>query len=319
MHRFPLRPVPCIIVLLACTPALACAPADDDEGAAASDAAATTDTTAAAADTVSAIADVGFATPESVLHDEQADVYLVSNINGEPLGRDDNGFIARIRPDGGVESLKWIDGAADAITLNAPKGMALHGDTLFVADIDSVRAFHRTSGESLGARGIDGVSFLNDMAAGPDGTLYVTDTGLDASFAPTGRDAVYRFGAEGPSALVEGAQLRNPNGIVAESDALVMVPFGSATVMRFPLDGSAPDTIATLPAGQLDGIVRTAAGEYIVTSWEGSAVYRIAADGTVTTLAENLEAPADLGYDARRQRVLIPLFNGNRVEVRRAN
>jgi hypothetical protein len=31
---------------------------------------------------------------------------------------------------------------------------------------------------------------------------------------------------------------------------------------------------------------------------------------------ENVEAPADIGWDQRRNRLLIPLFNGNRIEVR---
>src|SRR5690606_2020384 len=109
---------------------------------------------------ITSIADVGLQTPESVLYDELADIYIVANVNGAPLDRDGNGFISRIRPTGEVESLKWIDGAADGVTLNAPKGMAVHGDTLFVSDIDSVRAFHRTSGQPLGARGIAGATFL---------------------------------------------------------------------------------------------------------------------------------------------------------------
>jgi hypothetical protein len=67
------------------------------------------------------IAQVGFATPEAVLHDTTADVYLVSNINGGPADKDDNGFIARLAPTGAVLTLKWIDGAADGITLHGPK------------------------------------------------------------------------------------------------------------------------------------------------------------------------------------------------------
>ena len=39
------------------------------------------------------IKDVGFMTPESVLHDAEQDIYLVANINGDPLGVDGNGFI----------------------------------------------------------------------------------------------------------------------------------------------------------------------------------------------------------------------------------
>lgn len=295
--------------------AVACAPGDQPADSAADDTAAV-DTAAGAAQQDVVIADGVFSTPESVLHDQQADLYYVSNINGSPAEHDDNGFITRVRPDGTIESPKWIDGASEAVTLHAPKGMAVVGDTLWVADIDTVRAFHRSTGAPLGTRGVPGASFLNDVAAGPDGAVYVTDTGVDASFAPTGSDAILRLTATGASPVASGAMLGNPNGIVVDDGAIIVVPFGSATVLRVPLGGAAPDTLATLPAGQLDGIVRTSDGAFLVSSWEGSAVYRIGADGTVSTFAENLEAPADLGYDARRQRLLVPLFNGNRIEVR---
>src|SRR2546430_5291507 len=50
----------------------------------------------------------GFLTPESVLHDPAQDIYFVSNINGGPTTKDNNGFISRVRPDGAVENLKFI-------------------------------------------------------------------------------------------------------------------------------------------------------------------------------------------------------------------
>ena len=87
------------------------------------------------------VADVGLSTPESVLHDAGADVYLVSNINGSPLEKDGNGFISRLAPDGSVLALKWIDGEAQGITLNAPKGMAIQDGVLFVAAIDRHSSF----------------------------------------------------------------------------------------------------------------------------------------------------------------------------------
>lgn len=290
----------------------ACAQTDDDAAPVAADT--TADTTASAS--LTSIADVGFQTPESVLYDERADVYIVSNINGEPLGADGNGFISRVRPTGEVESLKWIDGEADGIALNAPKGMALSGDTLFVADIDSVRAFHRTTGAPLGARGIAGASFLNDLAIASDGTLYVTDMGMDASFSPTGTDAIHRFDANGSRSFAGAADLAAPNGIVADDGGIIVVGFGGPVIQRIAAGGGRPDSIATLPAGQLDGVVRTSDGTLFVSSWEGQAVYRVSPDGAVSTVVENVEAPADIGWDTRRQRLLIPLFNGNRVEVR---
>src|SRR5467141_412395 len=88
----------------------------------------------------------GFSTPESVLHDSTQDIYFVSNINGSPTAKDNNGFISRVRPDGAIENLKFIEGGRAGVTLNAPKGMALRGDTLWLADIDAVRAFNAKTG-----------------------------------------------------------------------------------------------------------------------------------------------------------------------------
>jgi hypothetical protein len=85
----------------------------------------------------------GWQTPESVLYDAESDVYLVSNINGTPLEADDNGFISKVTPDGKITELKWIDGAKDTIKLNAPKGMAISGGVLYVADIDTLHKTRR--------------------------------------------------------------------------------------------------------------------------------------------------------------------------------
>ncbi|MBR9990661.1 MAG: SMP-30/gluconolactonase/LRE family protein [Gemmatimonadetes bacterium] len=290
--------------------ATACAQTDDDA------ASVPADTTAGAGASLTSIADIGLETPESVLYDEASDIYIVSNINGNPLDADGNGFISRIRPTGEVESLKWIDGEAEGVTLNAPKGMAIIGDTLFVSDIDNVRAFHRTTGAPLGARAVSGASFLNDLAVGSDGALYVTDTGMDATFSATGTDALHRFGASGAQAVATAPAVAAPNGIVADDSGMIVVGFASSVVQHFPADGGAPTDIATLPAGQLDGVVRTSDGTLLISSWEGQAIYRISPDGQVSTVVEGLEAPADLGWDTRRHLLLIPLFNGNRIEIR---
>ncbi|MGH7482434.1 MAG: SMP-30/gluconolactonase/LRE family protein [Longimicrobiales bacterium] len=263
-----------------------------------------------------AIADVGFETPESVLHDPDADVYLVSNIGGDPLDRDDTGFIARLSPDGSVEQLRWIDGASETVTLHAPKGMALRGDTLYVADIDTVRAFHRVTGAPVRAIGVPGATFLNDVAAGDDGALYVTDSGLTAGFAPSGTDAVYRIDGARPTVVAEGEALSRPNGITVTDDALVIAPFADDALLRIAPDGGAPLPGDSLPAGQLDGVVELADGGFLVSSWGGGAIYRVNGGDVITTLVDGLDAPADIGFDERRGRVLIPLFNENRVEVR---
>lgn len=267
---------------------------------------------------VLSVKDAGLQTPESVLHDPTTDLYLVSNINGVPSEKDGNGFISRLSADGKVAMLRWIAGGRNGVTMHAPKGMAIVGDTLFVADIDCVRKFNRTSGAPAGEICIDGASFLNDVAAGPDGTVYVSDTGvtIDASgVTPTGSDAVHRIGSDGTAAVVvKGADLQRPNGLFWTRSGLIVVPFGGHDVRRYDRAGSRT-TIASTPAGQLDGVVGLPDGGFLVTSWEAGAVYRISSDGAVTTFATGLPSPADLGYDAKRQRVAVPLFQENGIEV----
>jgi hypothetical protein len=286
--------------------AVACGASDDDGAAAA---------------TGIEVADVGFATPESVLADTVADVYYVSNINGTPLGEDDNGFISRVTPDGQVENLKWIDGAgADPnITLHAPKGMAIRGDTLFVADLKCIRMFNRLTGARANEVCIDSASMLNDIAVGPEGSIFVTDSGFregaGGAFEATGTDAVYRLtmreGSRGAT-IARDPDLGMPNGIAIGSRGIFVVTFGSGEVLRFTPNG---EKTVVMAGGdrQLDGIVFDNAGGFLFSSWAESAVYHVDGSGQVHTILTDVESPADIGYDPRRNRVLVPLFNLDKV------
>ena len=265
------------------------------------------------------VSGVGFASPESVLHDWSADVYLVSNINGSPFAKDGNGFISRLAPDGSVIELKWIDGAENGVTLHAPKGMALRRDTLFVTDIDVVRLFDRTTGAPIGNWPVPGSTFLNDVAVGPDGSVYVTDSGLRAGpdgFVQSGTDAVYKSTPDGELvALVSGEALGGPNGIVVDGGRVMFVTLRTGRVHLVQRESG---TISGLPApaaGQLDGVVKVAEGEFLISSREGQAVYRLRRGGLYTTEVDSVEAPADIGLDARRGRVLIPLFMADAVLI----
>jgi sugar lactone lactonase YvrE len=259
----------------------------------------------------------GMATPESVVHDPEADVYLVSNINGGLGDADDNGFISRISPDGTITHLKWIDGEDPAVTLNAPKGIGLYGDRVYVADIDTVRAFDRATGAPLDAWVVPNAGFLNDLAVGADGTVYVTDTGISIGpegFTPTGTAAVYRFDADGqPQAIAQGDALALPNGVVEAPQGLVLVSLGSNAVVIVGDDGSLT-TLVELPQGQLDGVVVAADGSLLVSSIGANAVYRVDPAGAVSTVISDTPA-ADIGIDLGRSRVLIPQLNDHQLLI----
>mgnify|MGYP001097215932 CR=1 FL=1 len=265
------------------------------------------------------VADAGLQTPESVLHDTEADVYLVSNINGAPTDVDGNGFISKVSPDGAISALKWVDGQAEGVTLNAPKGLAIKGDTLFVADITFVRAFNRVSGEPLGSWEVPGSTFLNDLTVGADGTVYVSDSGLNPDFSSSGTDAVYRLEDGGPMTVIQDTSLAGPNGLAAMGDELVVVGFSGSTIKTVPTAGGEPTSVATIPGGQLDGVIVLDDGSMLVSSWETSTVYHVPAGGAGEPVAvvEDVPSPADIGWDAERSRILIPVFTESRLELHR--
>lgn len=186
--------------------------------------------------------DVGFRTPESVLYDPKADLYLVANIRGDPSARDGNGFISRISPEGEVIALKWIDGQAEGVTLNAPKGMALTGKRLFVADIDVVRVFDRKNGAPLDEITVQGARFLNDVAADEGGTVYVTDSATGV---------LHRIRPDG--SLEQAGQAENANGIQVHGGT-ILVTGGSDQIFRLDDDGALNPEYET-PGGGLDGLV----------------------------------------------------------------
>lgn len=263
----------------------------------------------------------GFLTPESVLHDTTQDVYFVSSINGNPTAKDNNGFISRVKPDGAVENLKFIEGGHNGVTLNAPKGLALTGDTLWVADIDAVRAFSAKTGAAIDSVSLSklGAVFLNDVAVATTGALYITDTGIRfddvGNVLHPGPDRVFRIGPDRTvTVAVRGDTLGRPNGIAldAAGKRFVIVEFGGRSVLAWKPEDKAPTVIAK-GAGGFDGVV-VAGGKIYVSSWNDSTVSSYETGQEVKVIT-GVPSPADIGYDAKRRRVLIPILSGNRVEI----
>lgn len=265
----------------------------------------------------------GLSTPESVLWDEVGDRYLVSNINGKPLDKDGNGFISELSPDGTVKKLKLIEGTAK-VKLDAPKGMGIVRTagkkptaTLFVADIDRVRMFDLDTGASKGDVEIKGATFLNDVSVAPDGRVFVTDSGLKAGekdFEPTGTDAVWVIEKGKAKPLAKSADLGRPNGVLFTDKGVLVNTFGGADVFRLDDKGAKQD-VTKVPTGGLDGLVAGPGGSLLVSSWGGKAIYKGTLGGKFEEVLGQLSAPADIEFDKKRNRVLVPRFLDNKVEA----
>jgi len=255
-------------------------------------------------------------TPESVLYDADQDVYFISNINGNPTAVDDNGYISRVNAETLQGDMKWVEGGKANVTLNAPKGLAILGDTLYVCDLTVVRKFDRKTGAPKGEVAIPGSTFMNDAAS--DGkSVYVSDSGLKAgaggNFEPTGTDGVWQITADKPKQIAKGKDLKAPNGVEIADGKVWVVTFGANEL--YQIDKGKKTNVTTLPKGSLDGLVHLADGSFLVSSWDAKAVYRGKPGGAFTAVIENVNSPADIGYDTKRKRVLIPHFMDSIVTV----
>lgn len=245
----------------------------------------------------------GLQAPESVYFDAGSGFLFVSQVgDGGPTGEDGDGRIAKLSTDGKVIDGKWIT------ELNAPKGLRSHGGRLWVSDIDRIVGIDIEKGEIVETVDIDGAEFLNDVACGADGAVYVSDM-------TTGK--IHRYADGEVSVFAEGAELENPNGLLVDGDRLIVAAWGSddkpGRLFALDLKTAAKTLITQQPTGQLDGVEADGSGGYIVTDWMEGKVLRIAGDGTTKTILELERGTADLAYLADKSILILPRMLENKV------
>ena len=278
------------------------------------------------------LADVGFAGPRSVLHDPAEDVYLVANAKGGLTNKDGDGFISRVSPIGQILDLKWLDGDVPGVTLHAPGGMAILSDTLFIADVDCLRRFHRLTGQPFRATCLDPsavpgdevgnvgdmATTLSDVATTAQGDVFFSE--VDSTLA-SGTVYLIKSTAEVPQVLamadgtlLEGEALGGPKGLSSDEEGLLVVIFESGELFRVTTRGERVQLLEP-STRKLHGVLSLGDRGVLVSSWGDSAVYRVAPDGSLSKVVSMVETPAGMGYDAHRGRILIPLVATDQVLV----
>ena len=255
--------------------------------------------------------------PEAVLYKHDTNQILVANINGDPSAKDDNGFISIYGANGDLVQKAFIDGKSKDFTLNGPKGMAISGDVLWVADIDAVRKFDPATGAYLGSIKIKNATFVNDIAADGTGGVVVTDSGFKPDFSNSGTDAIYHITANNKiRTLAKGSSLKNPNGITAMGDGtFAFVNFNKDGMLKvINLDGKITRS-EKIPHGQLDGIELTKTGKFVITSWTLKGAFMLEKSGKMTTIIEGIKSPADLAYNLRHNAIYIPSIMQSTVNI----
>jgi sugar lactone lactonase YvrE len=256
--------------------------------------------------------------PESARYDPGLDVWFVSNINGDPSKKDNNGFISRIASTGKMDSLKFIEAGRKGVTLNGPKGLAIVADTLWVADIDAVRAFNKVTGAPIASISLAGkVKFLNDAAAGPDG-VYFTDSGLKGDAKGqlnyVGPDQIIRVEGRKASVVLKTDSIGGANGItwMAPQRKFVINSFGNKNVFTWAPGDKSVTAIATGP-GMADGLEVLPDGRILMSSWADSSLL-VVENGKAVPVATGIPSPADFGLDPKRNRVGVPMLMEDKLE-----
>ncbi|HEV7366733.1 MAG TPA: hypothetical protein VGN76_12875 [Gemmatimonadales bacterium] len=257
--------------------------------------------------------------PESARYDRDLDVWFVSNVNGPPTRKDNNGYISRLRPDGAIYSLKFIEGGKKGVTLNAPKGLAISGDTLWVADIDFARAFNKRTGEVIANVNAQGrARFLNGAAVGPYGAIYMTDTGVlfdnKGALSHPGPDQVLKITRGGATAALTSPKLEGPNGIAwdPKEKRFVIVSFLGKGIYGWKPGQTELESLGSGP-GQQDGVVALPDGRLVVTSWADSSLF-VLEKGQTRKVASGIASPADIDFEEKDSRVAVPQLMENKVQ-----
>src|SRR5690606_25036667 len=210
-------------------------------------------------------------------------VYFVSNMVGAGSVKDSVGYLAVFSAGNPANVRTFVTSGVGGVLLHAPKGLALQGDTLWVADIDVVRGLHRLTGAPVAEIDLEpyGARLLNAAAVDSAGTLYVTDSGIvmapeGVHYPGGGKIFAIRNGTI--SIVAEGEALLHPNGIRwdAGGERLIVAgfhPFGTEAYALLP-NGSGRTVLAHGP-GRFDGIQVAPDGAIFVSSWSDSSIYMV--------------------------------------------
>jgi sugar lactone lactonase YvrE len=234
------------------------------------------------------------AVPESVLPDMNKNILYVSLIDGGGWVADGKGGVGKLSSDGKKYDSTWITG------LNAPKGMGIVGNRLYVADMSEVIVINMDKGTIEKKISIDSAKGLNDITVSDKGVVYVSDS-------RTGK--IWRI--ENDRAALYLENINGVNGLKAIGDDLFIG--GGKNFMKADKNKNLT-TVAALPQG-IDGIEPVGNGDFILTAWAGYIFY-VSQTGDVETLLETYldkKNTADIGYDASTRTVYVPTFNAKTV------
>jgi hypothetical protein len=272
---------------------------------------------------------------ESCSYDAERGVIVVPNRGVPQDVRTNDAWVSFINHDGSVHTARWIGVQVPAqrssltppLVLNEPYGSDIARGVLYVADRDGgtragepsvavIRRFDLRTGVPAGEIRVDGAPWLNDIEVADDGAIYATQTGDFGNTPDPATWRVWKIAPDGTaSVFVQGAPLRNPNGIAFDPQGnVVVVNVGNAEVLTFSPAGRLVRTETAAQAGN-DGLVIMPDGTKYVSSVQQGGVSRIRPGAPAELIARNIPSAASMCYDAGANQLVIPMNPNNAVAI----
>lgn len=252
----------------------------------------------------------GIKAPESAYFDkETGNIYLSQVGEGGGLGKDGDGVISILKPDGTVVNPRWFAG------LNAPKGLRSSGGVLWVADIDRLVGISIENATTHAIHEVAGAKFLNDVAITERGSVLVSDM-----LAST----IYALQGDKISKVASGVELDSPNGLLVNGDTLYIAGWGRdiqasfetltlGRLLALDLRTRKVQPVTKATVGNLDGLELDGKGGFLVTDWVEGAVLHISAKGAVTSVLDLPKGSADIAYLSKKKLLIVPQMLENKV------
>ncbi len=234
--------------------------------------------------------------PESVIWNPVTESYLISNVG--------SGFILSLKD-------KQDFSIFNKANLDGPKGMAILGNNMYVADLKRVVGFDLQTGEKTFEQKVPDASFLNDVTASDGKMIYISDS--DSSFI-----AMLNV-VDKKLEIYKDKDLIKPNGLYyqkTDKDTLLyIVSMKDNTPIKVLNLGT--KVLTDIPHTEMtraDGITRDKMGEWLISSWADSTVYKYSPDFLMkSTIKEKYQSPADIFYNPVTDELAIPQMQLNRV------
>lgn len=237
------------------------------------------------------IAEGEFCEPETVLALPD-DTLLVSNVCD--FREQGNGFLSRLGANGETIAWQHVDG------LDAPLGMALHDDALYVVDNNRIKIFGWPDFEHHETIELT-TKVANDIAIGGDGSIYITDT-ADGLVVHIGAD-------RSQSIFTDKAQFPGANGIAINNTHVFV---GGARLWKVALADQGIETVGPEWLADIDGIEFEGADILQITPVGGPLV-RLRDNEVINILGGDGVGSANHGYAAALGLALIPTGFDNQV------